>query len=105
MSQLVLKRASASRPSGAWNDDDFDVLADGAVVGRIGGLLSYGIDQHDQFRRAAGYADRILKGAKPSELRVQGPVKFELVINLKTAKALSLEVPVHLQQRADDVIE
>jgi putative ABC transport system substrate-binding protein len=70
-----------------------------------GGLLSYGIDQHDQFRQVAAYADRILKGAKPSELPVQAPVKFELVINLKTAKALSLDVPFLLEQRADEVIE
>ncbi len=71
----------------------------------LGGLLSYGNDLLDNFRRAATYADRILKGAKPSELPVQAPVKFELVINLKTAKALGLDVPLHLQQRADEVIE
>jgi putative ABC transport system substrate-binding protein len=71
----------------------------------VGGLLSYGSDQPDNFRRAAIYADRILRGAKPNELPVQIPFKFELVINLKTAKALGLDVPFLLQQRADDVIE
>jgi putative ABC transport system substrate-binding protein len=71
----------------------------------LGGLLSYGNDFIDNFRRAAVYVDRILRGAKPSELPVQAPVKFELVINLKTAKALDLDVPWFLQQRADEVIE
>ena len=71
----------------------------------IGGLLSYGSDQRDLFRLAASYIDRILRGAKPSELPVQAPVKYELVINLKTAKGLGIEVPPLLQQRADEVIE
>jgi putative ABC transport system substrate-binding protein len=71
----------------------------------LGGLLSYGIDPLDNFRRAASYADRIIKGAKPSELPVQAPVKFELIINLNTAKALGLDVPLLFQQRADEVIE
>jgi putative tryptophan/tyrosine transport system substrate-binding protein len=70
-----------------------------------GGLLSYGSDPHDNYRRAASYVDRILKGANPGELPVQAPVKFVLVINLKAAKALGLDVPWLLQQRADEVIE
>ena len=71
----------------------------------LGGLLSYGSDLVDNFRLAATYADRILKGAKPNELPVQAPAKFELVINLKTAKELGIDVPPFLQQRADALIE
>jgi putative ABC transport system substrate-binding protein len=72
---------------------------------RDGGLLSYGVDQVDTYRRAATYADRILRGAKPGDLPVQLPTKFEMVVNLRTAKALGLTVPPSIMLRADEVIE
>ena len=70
-----------------------------------GGLISYGTDIYDLYRRAAGYIDRVLKGEKPSDLAVQAPIKFETVINIKTAKALGITMPASLLTRADEVIE
>ena len=70
-----------------------------------GGLISYGPNTHDPVRRAAGYVDRILKGEKPADMPVQAPTKYELIVNLKTAKALGLTVPQSLLSTADEVIE
>ena len=92
---IILQAARNKVPAVYWN----------SIIARDGGLLSYGPDTGDIFRRAATYFDRILRGAKPVELSVQLPTKFEVVINLKTAKALGIEVPLFLQQRADEVIE
>ena len=76
-----------------------------SVFARDGGLLSYGINTVDSYRRAATYVDRILRGEKPGDLPVQLPTKFEMVVNLKTAKALGLTVPQSILLRADEVIE
>ena len=101
---------------GRWKklqQPDFDVIdrgrpkqrTNGLCFARDGGLLSYGNDQVDSFRRAASYVDRILRGEKAGDLPVQLPTKFEMVLNLKTAKALGLTIPAILQATADEVIE
>jgi putative ABC transport system substrate-binding protein len=72
---------------------------------KSGDLITYGDDYAEEFRQAAGYIDRISKAPRPADLPVQNPKRFELVINLKTAKALGIDVPLHLQQLADELIE
>jgi putative ABC transport system substrate-binding protein len=93
---LIIERATAHRLPSVYPYRYFTTE---------GGLMSYGPDTTDQYRLAAGYVDRILRGEKPADLPVQAPTKFELVINLKTAKALGLTVPQSLLARADEVIE
>ena len=95
-SELILSLAAGHRLPAVYYQRDFVVR---------GGLVSYGVDELDQYRKAAGYVDRILKGEKPADLPVQAPTKYELIINLKTAKALGLTVPETLLATADEVIQ
>ena len=92
---IILAAARNNEPAVYWQSD----------FARDGGLLSYGIDPVDNFRRAATYVDRILRGDKPGDLPVQLATKFEMILNLKTAKALGLAVPPSIMLRADEVIE
>jgi putative ABC transport system substrate-binding protein len=93
---LIISAAARNNVPAVYWQSDF---------ARDGGLLSYGVDRVDTWRRSATYVDRILRGAKPAELPVQLPTKFEMVVNLKTAKALGLAVPPSIRLRADEVIE
>ena len=92
---IILQAARSNVPAAYWN----------SIIARDGGLLSYGPDTGDIFRRAASYIDRILRGARPAELSAQLPTKFQMVVNLKTAKALGLTISESFLSRADEVIE
>jgi putative ABC transport system substrate-binding protein len=94
--ELIIALAARHRLPSVYSD---------RIFVNSGGLISYGPNRIDQFRRGAAYVDRILKAEKPSDLPVQAPTQYELVINLKTAKALGLELPSTLLSRADEVIE
>jgi putative ABC transport system substrate-binding protein len=83
----------------------FSAIYEWGVYADAGGLISYGANLQDEYRRVGPYVDKILKGAKPADLPIEQPTKFELVINLKTAKALGLNIPSSLRMRADRVIE
>jgi putative ABC transport system substrate-binding protein len=100
---LVIAHRAAIISAAARNN--VPAVYSASVLARDGGLLSYGADQVDNFRRAATYVDRILRGEKPGDLPVQLPTKFEMVVNLKTAKALGLTVPPSILLRATEVIE
>jgi putative ABC transport system substrate-binding protein len=99
---MIMHRATVISAAARNNVPAVYAISDFA---KDGGLLSYGVDQVDLVRRAATYVDRILRGAKPTELPVQLPTKFEMVVNLKTAEALGLTVPPLILLRADEVIE
>ena len=94
--ELIIRMAAQHRLPAVFSDRYF---------AESGGLLSFGNNTADLFRRSTTYVDRLLKGAKPADLPVQLPTQFELIINLKTAKTLGLDIPLFLQQRADEVIE
>jgi putative ABC transport system substrate-binding protein len=95
-SNLIITLAAGHKLPAVYNERSFAAA---------GGLVSYGPDFVDQYRRAAGYVDRILKGEKPADLPVQAPTKYETVLNLKTAKAIGVDVPATVLARADEVIE
>jgi putative ABC transport system substrate-binding protein len=101
----LLGSAFAAAPSITHGQRGLPMCATSRETFEDGALLSYAADQLEMCRHSAIYADKILKGAKPAELPVEQPTKLELLINLKTAKALGLKVPIHIQQIADEVIE
>jgi putative tryptophan/tyrosine transport system substrate-binding protein len=104
-SRSAAARSNKARAKTSTARHNVPAIYEGAQFARRGGLLAYGASFTDMFRRAAGYVDRILRGEKPADLPVQTPTKFEMMINLKTAKALGLAVPPSLLATADEVIE